>query len=90
MEKRASVVMSVVFVASLWEFCSHLIHDWGSLGSQVRMDEVYLAGLFLALMIQLWREKSKTAWMPMTITAIAFVTATHLTRFVVPHLRFGS
>jgi len=49
------------------------------------MDEVYLAGLFLALMLQLWHEKSKTSWMLMATTAIAFVTATHLTQLVVPH-----
>jgi hypothetical protein len=37
-----------------------------------------LAGLFLALMLQLWGEKSKTAWTLMTTATIAFVTATHL------------
>jgi len=84
-EKRMSMLMTLVFLASLVEFSLHLAHDWRSLSSQVRMDEVYLAGLFLALMLQLWHEKSKTAWMLMTTVAIAFVTATHLTHLVVPH-----
>jgi len=84
MGKRMSVLMTVIFLASLLEFCLHLAHDWKSLTSQVRMDEVYLAGLFLALMLQLWHEKSETAWMLMTTAVIAFVTATHLSHFVVP------
>lgn len=85
MEKRMSVFASLIFLVSLSEFCWHLVHDWRSLPSEVRMDEVYLAGLFLALMLQLWHEKSKTSWMLMATTAIAFVTATHLTQLVVPH-----
>jgi hypothetical protein len=60
------------------EFCNHLAHDWRKLGSQVRLDEVFLAGLFLVLMVQLWNEKSKTAWMLMTTATIALATATHL------------
>jgi hypothetical protein len=78
MEKRMSVIISLVFLASFVEFSNHLIHDWRNLGSQVRLDEVFLAGLFLALMVQLWNEKSKTAWMLMTTATIAFATATHL------------
>jgi len=73
-----SVVMSLVFLASFVEFCNHLSRDWRNLGSQVRLDEVFLAGLFLALMVQLWNEKSKTAWMLMTTATIAFATTTHL------------
>ena len=84
MEKRISVVMTLVFVASLFEFCLHLAHDWSSLSSQVRMDEIYLGGLFLALMLQLWHEKGTAAWMLITTLAIACVTATHLTHLLVP------
>jgi len=73
-----SICAGLIFLASFLEFCLHLAHDWRNLGSQVRLDEVYLAGLFVAMMFQLWHEKSKTAWMPTTTTAIAFVTATHL------------
>jgi hypothetical protein len=73
-----SIAMSVVFLGSLAQFCLHLARNWPSLGRIARMDQVYLAVLFSALMLQLWREKTKTAWMLMTTCTILFVTATHL------------
>ena len=85
MEMRLSVIASLIFLASLSEFCLELARHWQSLGSQVRMDGVYLAGIFLGLMLQLWREKSKTVWMLMMTAAIAFVTVTHLTHLIVSH-----
>jgi hypothetical protein len=80
-----SVVASVVFLVSLAQFCYHTAHAWRNLDPQIRIDEVFLAGLFVGLMLQLWREKSKTAWMLMTTAAVAFVTATHLVYLVAPH-----
>ena len=79
-----SVAASLLFLASLAEFCWHLAFEWRTLDSQIRLDELFLAGLFLSLMAQLWRERSKTVWMPMVTVAVTFITATNLTHFLMP------
>jgi len=78
MEKRIPIVISLGFLGILARFCLHLTHDWHSLGAEARMDEVLLAGLFLALMVQLWSQGGKTVWQLMTTAVIAFATVTHL------------
>jgi len=78
MKKRLSIAASIIFLYSLSKFSLNLVQNWQGLASKTRVDEVGLALLFLGLMLQLWQEKSATAWMPMITTAIAFSTATQL------------
>jgi len=85
MNKRISIVMTLIFLASLSEFCLELARRWYSLSSLIRMDEVFLSGIFLGLILQLWRENSDRRWMLITTTAIAFVLVTHLTHSVMVH-----
>jgi hypothetical protein len=78
MEKRISVVSGITFIALLLMFSMRLAHQWSGLNQKARLDEVYLACLFLGLMVQLWRDKAKTRWIQMTTTTVIFLTLTHL------------
>jgi len=90
MARRLSVLSTLLFFVFLLEFCQHLIHEWAGLSPQVRMDEVYLAGFFAGLMlqlwmIQLWHANKIKPWQLMVTTTFAFWTAGQLVHLVGPH-----
>ena len=85
MERRISVIASVVFLGYWAQLCLFLMYNWHRIPSEYRIEAGGLAAASLGVMVQLWRETMKSNWanwMLLVSVCIALVAAMHLAHLV--------